>query len=237
MNQGPVKKAKVSEEDETTILRKIDGIQTEIDHINEDASEEILLIEEKYNGLRKPCYDRRGELIKNVKSFWVTAMVNHPNISSILDENEECECLHSLWKLEVEEFSNIKSGYKISFHFSPNKYFENEVLTKEFHLGKEEGPHSKSTPIKWKEGHNLLKQLLSRPSNTRKRRNLEFKTFFDWFTDNSDPINDEIAELIRDDLYPNPLQYYLVPDVEIEGDGQEEPSGDEEAEDDEEDDI
>lgn len=63
-------------------------------------------------------------------------MVNHPQISGILDENEECECLHSLWKLEVEEFSNIKSGYKISFHFSPNKYFENEVLTKEFHLGK-----------------------------------------------------------------------------------------------------
>lgn len=69
-----VKKAKVSEDDETTILRKIDGIQTEIDHINEDASEEILLIEEKYNGLRKPCYDRRGELIRNVKSFWVTAV-------------------------------------------------------------------------------------------------------------------------------------------------------------------
>lgn len=65
-------------------------------------------------------------------------MVNHPQISGILDENEECDCLHSLWKLEVEEFSNIKSGYKISFHFSPNKYFENDVLIKEFHLGKGE---------------------------------------------------------------------------------------------------
>lgn len=73
-SQVPAKKLKMSEDDETTILRKIDGIQTEIDHINEDASEEILQIEEKYNGLRKPCYDRRGELIRNVKSFWVTAV-------------------------------------------------------------------------------------------------------------------------------------------------------------------
>lgn len=85
--QVPPKKAKISEDDETTILRKIDGIQTEIDHINEDASEEILLIEEKYNGLRKPCYDRRGELIKNVKSFWVTAVSRNFNFSLVYHFN------------------------------------------------------------------------------------------------------------------------------------------------------
>lgn len=45
---------------------------------------------------------------------------------------------------------------------------------------------------------------------------MELKTFFFWFTDNSDAVNDEIAELIKDDLWPNPLQYYLVPDIEVE---------------------
>ena len=79
-----------------------------------------------------------------------------------------------------------------------------------------EGPSSTSTSIQWKEGKNLLKQLLSKPFHNKKKRNSEFKTFFDWFTDNADPVNDEIAELVKDDLWPNPLQYYLVPDIEVE---------------------
>lgn len=38
-------------------------------------------------------------------------------------------------KLEVEEFEDIKSGYRIHFHFDENSYFENKTLTKEFCLG------------------------------------------------------------------------------------------------------
>lgn len=60
--------------------------------------------------------------------------VNHPQISAILDEEEE-ESLHFLSKLEVEEFEDIKSGYRIKFYFDDNPYFENDVLIKEFHLG------------------------------------------------------------------------------------------------------
>jgi hypothetical protein len=37
--------------------------------------------------------------------------VNHPQISAILEEDEE-DCLHYLSKLEVEEFEDIKSGYR-----------------------------------------------------------------------------------------------------------------------------
>ena len=60
--------------------------------------------------------------------------VNHPQVSALLDEEEE-ECLHYMTQLEVEEFDDIKSGYRIKFHFSSNPYFKNEVLQKEFHLG------------------------------------------------------------------------------------------------------
>ena len=55
-------------------------------------------------------------------------------MSALLDEEEE-ECLHYMTQLEVEEFDDIKSGYRIKFHFSSNPYFKNEVLQKEFHLG------------------------------------------------------------------------------------------------------
>ncbi|XP_055698815.1 protein SET [Phlebotomus papatasi] len=202
-------------EEESEALEHIDACQNEIDALNEKASEEILKVEQKYNKLRKPLFEKRNQIIKRIPSFWVTAIVNHPQISSILEEEEE-ECLHYLEKLVVEEFDDIKSGYRLKFFFEKNPFFENELITKEFCLGSSDGPTSTSTTITWREGRDLLKALQFKPAGNRRKRNLEFKSFFDWFTDNSDPINDEIAELIKDDLWPNPLQYYLVPDIEVE---------------------
>ena len=40
--------------------------------------------------------------------------MNHPQISALLDEEDE-EALHYLTSLEVEEFEDIKSGYRIKF--------------------------------------------------------------------------------------------------------------------------
>lgn len=100
------------------------------------------------------------------------------------------------------------------------------------HLHKKAGdnnecPSSTSSSIKWKDGQNLMKKTLMKPFNHKKKRNnTEYKSFFDWFTDNSDPVNDEIGELIKDDLWPNPLQYYLVPDIEAEPDEDEDDEND-----------
>lgn len=64
-------------------------------------------------------------------------------------EEEEEECLHFLSKMEVEEMEDIKSGYRILFHFDENPFFGNKVLTKEFCLGGASGPVSKSTTSKF----------------------------------------------------------------------------------------
>lgn len=59
--------------------------------------------------------------------------MNHPDLNALLDDTEE-DCLHHLTRLEVEEFEDIKSGYWIKFYFEENPYFENSVITKEYHL-------------------------------------------------------------------------------------------------------
>lgn len=212
-------------------LEDIDSCQNEIDALNEKASEEILRVEQKYNKLRKPYFDRRNELIKKIPNFWVTAFVNHPQISAILDEEEE-ECLHYLNMVEVEEFEDIKSGYRIKFHFSSsNPYFSNDVLCKEFHLATTGDPASKSTPIIWQDGMDLTKKVQEQmvPAD-RKRKLRPNRTFFSWFLDNKDPSADDIAEVIKDDMWPNPLQYFLAPDIEVEENGV---SSDEDEDDDE----
>lgn len=122
-------------------------------------------------------------------------------------------------KLNVEDFEDVKTGYTIAFHFKENPYFENNLLQKEFYLAAEGSQSTEdfnqksiSTQIKWKDGKNLLKEMQTKPQ-TNKKRDFDHKSFFDWFTDNADPVNDDIAEIIKEDLWPNPLQYYLVPDI------------------------
>jgi len=211
-------------------LEEIDTLQNEIDGLNEKASEEILTVEQKYNKLRKPHFDKRNEIISRVKNFWITAMVNHPQVSLLIDEEEE-DCLHFLKKMEVEEFDDIKSGYRIKFFFDPeNPFFTNDLLVKEFHLGGD--PKSTSTEINWKAGMDLTKRI--KESNAqRRKRGFEPKNFFSWLADHGDPSSDDIAEVIKDDLWPNPLQYYLVPD--IDGNGMDEDDSDEDAEEDDDD--
>lgn len=98
-------------------------------------------------------------------------------VSALLGEEDE-EALHYLSRVEVTEFEDIKSGYRIDFvstvicdlwgifffplvltdvyfifqYFDENPYFENKVLSKEFHLNESGDPSSKSTEIKWKSG-------------------------------------------------------------------------------------
>ena len=62
-------------------LEEIDASQNEIDSLNEQASEEILKVEQKYNKLRKPFYEKRYETIKKVPKFWLTAFINHPQVT------------------------------------------------------------------------------------------------------------------------------------------------------------
>lgn len=55
-------------------LEEIDACQNEIDALNEKASEEILLTEQKYNKLRKPYFGKRNAIIERIPNFWVTAV-------------------------------------------------------------------------------------------------------------------------------------------------------------------
>lgn len=228
MSSPPAKVQKVDQQnngknDETAAqeqqdaIEDIDEVQNQIDALNEKASEEILHVEQKYNKLRQPHFETRSTLISKIPSFWVTALVNHPQVSMLLDEEDE-EALQYLNKVEVHEFEDIKSGYKINFHFRTNPYFENEVITKEFHLNETGDPSSKSTPITWKRGKDLTKKSGGQAQKGKKRAHAESESFFCWFTDHSDAGADELGEVIKDDIWPNPLQYYLVPEVEGEED-------------------
>nr|XP_057907043.1 testis specific protein Y-linked [Doryrhamphus excisus]XP_057907044.1 testis specific protein Y-linked [Doryrhamphus excisus] len=162
-------------------------------------------LEQKISRMRRPHLDQRSSITKTIPGFWVTALLNHPHLSAHIDETDE-DALSYMVDLEIETFKNHKVGFRIRFHFRRNPYFQNNIIMKELHLGLGESPMSISNPILWNRGHNLTAN-----SEPRKMSRGVYQTFFSWFSDHSNPSQDDVAQILKDDLYRDPLRYYLTP--------------------------
>ncbi|XP_022856239.1 NAP1-related protein 2-like isoform X1 [Olea europaea var. sylvestris] len=209
-------------------VEKLQEIQDELEKINEEASEKVLEVEQKYNEIRKPVYDKRSDVIKSIPDFWLTAFLSHPAFSELLTEEDQ-KIFRYLSSLEVEDSKDVKSGYTITFNFNPNPYFEDTKLTKIFTFLEEGTTKITATSIKWKAGmgisntvaeekkgnkrsHSEESSILSEPSALAAKGN---ESFFTWFSDSQqkDDVNEihdeQVAELIKDDIWPNPLTYFF----------------------------
>lgn len=211
------------------VIEKVDQLQGEIDKLNEQASDEILKVEQKYNKQRQPHFQKRSDLLAQIPHFWITVFINHPQIGSLMTEDDE-EILQHLTKLEVQEFDDIKSGYKITLHFEKNPYFKNETIVKEFKMNDAGQTSTKSSPVDWFPGKNILakgakkdKDQANKGERKRKHDDESSTSLMRWFL--ADQIGeemfgeaDELAELIKDEVWPNPLQFYLASDDDDDDD-------------------
>ncbi|ROL49186.1 Testis-specific Y-encoded-like protein 1 [Anabarilius grahami] len=116
------------------------------------------------------------------------------------------QAIPGFWVTAIESFKNNKLGYRICFHFRRNPFFQNKMIVKELHLGMGGSPVSFSNPILWHRGQNLVGS-----GEPRRTSQGVYQSFFHWFSDHSNPGRDDIAQILKEDLYRNPLRYYLTP--------------------------
>lgn len=136
---------------------------------------------------------------------------HHPVLHSILTERDR-EALKYLRQIEVIEADDLKSGYRIEMHFAENPFFHNSTLHKDFHYT-DNSLCVTSSPIQWREGKNLTME----PDNAQggKRRRGDEASFFSWFDvmdEASGVASDQdsllIAEIIKQELWVDPVRYY-----------------------------
>ncbi|KAJ6801257.1 NAP1-related protein 2-like isoform X2 [Iris pallida] len=211
------KRTKVSEEDSDQIdgelvlsIERLQEIQDELEKVNEEASDKVLEVEQKYTEIRRPVYNRRNQIIQSIPDFWLTAFLSHPALGDLLT-HEDQKILKHMLLLDVEDFKDVKSGYSITFTFSPNPYFEDTKLTKTYHFSDEGTTNVTGTKIKWKEGMGISNGFPCEKKTVK--RALTEESFFSWFTETqqdnmSEVLSDEVADLIKEDLWPNPLKYF-----------------------------
>ncbi|XP_006103603.1 testis-specific Y-encoded-like protein 5, partial [Myotis lucifugus] len=179
----------------------LETVQQKLETMNAQADRAYLRLSRKFGQLRLHHLERRNLLIQSVPGFWGQALQNHPQLSSFLNSKDK-EVLSYLNSLEVEELGLARLGYKIKFYFERNPYFQNKVLIKEYGCGPSGQVVSRSTPIQWLPGHDLQSLSQGSPDNS--------PSFFGWFSNHTSIESDKIVEIINEELWPNPLQYYLM---------------------------
>ncbi|XP_048653708.1 testis-specific Y-encoded protein 1-like, partial [Marmota marmota marmota] len=101
----------------------------------------------------------------------------------------------------VEDVSPAKNRCSMKFSFRHNPYFRNEVITKEYLVGITGYKETHSTGVQW------YWDCVDEPTSSFvDARNL---TFFNWLATRHCPGSNRIAEIIMEDLWLNPLPYYL----------------------------
>jgi nucleosome assembly protein 1-like 1 len=148
-----------------------------------------------------------------IPEFWLTALRNHIGLSEIITERDAAALKHLLdIRITYLAKDAEKPGFKLAFIFSPNDFFENDVLEKTYLYQEEVGysgdfvyDRAIGTEIKWKEEKDLTKEFeikKQRNKNTNRTRLVRkarpIESFFNFFTP-PPPIDDE-AEIDEDDL-------------------------------------
>lgn len=182
-------------------MNPLEAIQLELDTVNAQADRAFQQLEHKFGRMRRHYLERRNYIIQNIPGFWVTAFRNHPQLSPMI-RGQDAEMLRYITNLEVKELRHPRTGCKFKFFFRRNPYFRNKLIIKEYEVRASGRVVSLSTPIIWRRGHG--------PQSFIRRNQEVVCNFFTWFSDHSVPESDRIAEIIKEDLWPNPLQYYLL---------------------------
>jgi nucleosome assembly protein 1-like 1 len=125
------------------VLARVERLQ-ELHQQREALMQEYLkeraALEQKYRQACLPLYQQRAQIVqedageepKGIPQFWVCAMGHMDTVADLLTE-ADVDCLEYMVDLECIDFQDGQ-GFELIFHFRENPYFNNNTLTKRYHV-------------------------------------------------------------------------------------------------------
>ena len=164
-----------------------------------------------------------------IKNYWKTVL---ENADYFMFDDEDKKVLNYLNKILYEDTEN---GFKVSFIFDQNEYFEPNILSKEYiYNDKNEISSIKATEINWKKEEFKNKKNIKQDNNKKDKKhkkdnknknndgNVDFSLFSIFKSidniikkekeeelENELAIIDEEIDFFKNDLFKNQLEYYL----------------------------
>jgi len=197
--------------------------EDECDWPSESEDEEESTLSKDVNEKAKLEEEKKDEDVKGVPQFWLTIFKNVEMISDMIQEADE-KPLESLNDVTLTFSEKSPMGFTLHFHFGPNDYFTNTVLTKNYELKCEpedlsfEGPEiikCTGCQIDWKPNKNITVKQIKKKQKHKAKGNIRTITkqvkadsFFNFFDPPAVP-DDPNAEVDED------TQALLTVDFEI----------------------
>uniref|UniRef100_A0A8C8ZCM0 Nucleosome assembly protein 1 like 1 n=1 Tax=Prolemur simus TaxID=1328070 RepID=A0A8C8ZCM0_PROSS len=178
-------------------VNALKNLQVKCAQIEAKFYEEVHDLERKYAALYQPLFDKEElkekakiedekkdeekEDPKGIPEFWLTVFKNVDLLSDMVQEHDE-PILKHLKDIKVK-FSDAGQpmSFVLEFHFEPNEYFTNEVLTKTYRMRSEpddSDPFSFDGPeimgctgcqIDWKKGKNVTLKTIKKKQKHKGR--------------------------------------------------------------------
>jgi len=203
-NEPPNKKQKTVEKGKASddeleleeVYEKLQEVQDKIEKLSEQSAEEIIQVEKKFNDKKKPFYKERTAVLTTIPNFWKRVFNNHPVISSCLTDEDQ-NMFEYLEEIDVEDFEDVKAGHRISMKFKTNQWFSNQVLSKEYRFTEDGELTVVPSKVEWKSGKDITKKTGE-----------DDRSFFSIWLQPDDEVSEELADILREEIWPNPAKYY-----------------------------
>lgn len=193
--------------------------EDEEERLTEDLQKKVMVTDGKV--------EEQNQDIKGIPDFWLTIFRNVGMLAEMIQEHDE-PILKHLYDIQVIFLEGLNPmGFVLEFHFEPNEYFSNSVLTKEYFMKctpEEDDPFSFEGPeiyksvgctIDWKKGKNVTVKTIKKSQKHKSRgamrsitKVVQNDSFFNFFAPPVVPEDPE-AELDED------LQALMTSDFEI----------------------
>ncbi|CAG5131120.1 unnamed protein product, partial [Candidula unifasciata] len=168
--------------------------------------------------------EKKQEEVKGIPSFWLTVFKNVDMLSDMIQDHDEPILTH-LQDIQVKVHDKAPVGFSLEFHFEPNEYFTDTVLTKRYEMRYEpdpddplsyEGPEivkCVGCTINWNKGKNVTVKQIKKKQKHKGRgltrtvtKQVQADSFFNFFNPPAVPeeseseVDEEIEGLLGADF-------------------------------------
>lgn len=178
-------------------------LQEKLDDVKREETRHIGRARDKFAAIREAVYDRRKEVVMNVKYFWFKALINHPAFSLRITDVDS-RILRKLVDVDVAPVQGAThpDDFEIVFTFASNDYFKDQCLVKRYSHSDQFGRVVGTHDIKWK-GRNGT-DLIAR----RGRGGDCLSGFFRWIAADTRDTS-SLGDLIKQEVYPHAIELFF----------------------------
>ena len=216
-------------------VERLYEVGEELEKITVELSQKVNELDRQYQLKKQPLYEKRGAIIAKLPEFWLTALLHHSVLSDAISDND-VKLLKHMTKLDVVNMANPnQNGFKIVLTFEPNLIISDTQVWRAFEFRPDGSILATSSGVHFHPNMDYTSKKNAGKQLQSQKREQPDDNFIDSFLlddATGDYMDLEMFELIKEDIWADPLKYFLDEGPEELDDDDDDDENDEDDQDD-----